>query len=103
MMWPFKKKETETLTGIEMFAPEFTERILCKDGKLGTVIRALPDSDDIGVMIPNEAAIRWIKKHELEREWKEPPEKGLLYQVIERFTIHLPYMCGLDDEEWSSD
>jgi hypothetical protein len=88
------------MKAIEMFAPEMNEPILCKDGKLGIVIRNYPDSEDIGVQVPNEEAIRWIKKHELERLWKEPPEKGELYQVISRSTIHLPYLCGLDDEEW---
>ena len=96
----------------------FNEPILCKDAKLGLVIfmnrevvlhqkeRDLPDSDEIGIQVPNEEKIRWIKKHELERDYREGDEDreyktGQLYQVIARHTIHLPYMCGFDDDEWS--
>ena len=77
--------------------------VLCKDGKLGLIIRDEFDVTEIGVQVPDEEDIRWIKRDDLEREWKEPPQKGRLYQVISRFTIHLPYLCGLDDEEWKEE
>ena len=102
----FKKKKNKRIKEERNLSIEFNEPILCKDGKLGLVIRDLPDSDEIGVQVPNEEEIRWIKKHELERDNREGDEDreyktGELYQVIDRFTVHLPYMCGFDDDEWN--
>jgi hypothetical protein len=35
---------------------------LCADGKFGLVIRDAPDLDEVGVQVPGEENIRWIKK-----------------------------------------